>query len=119
MFEGKERIALRLENEHNQIWREEGGLTFFNKNNRVNFPGVKGKMKLSGVYFFFLRIRGKTVTVNSKRAFTKHINDMLFSLLEAEDDYVESPILLPKIHNYRANTEFNLLSIHILIQCRS
>ena len=53
MFEGKERIALRLENEHNQIWREEGGLTFFNKNNRVNFPGVKGKMKLSGVYFFF------------------------------------------------------------------
>ena len=33
---------------------------------------------------------------------------MLFSLLEAEDDYVESPILLQKIHNYRANTEFNL-----------
>ena len=25
---------------------------------------------------------------------------MLFSLLEAEDDYVESPILLQKIHNY-------------------
>ena len=42
-----------------------------------------------------------------KRAFKKHINDMLFSLLEAEDDYVESPILLQKIHNYRANTEFN------------
>ena len=52
MFEGKERIALRLENEHNQIWREERGLTFFNKNNRVNFPSVKGKIKLSGVYFF-------------------------------------------------------------------
>jgi len=33
---------------------------------------------------------------------------MLFSLLEAEDDYVESPILLQKIANYRANTEFNL-----------
>ena len=33
---------------------------------------------------------------------------MLFSLLEAEDDYVESPILLQKIYNYRANTEFNL-----------
>ena len=43
-----------------------------------------------------------------KRAFKKHINDMLFSLLEAENDYVESPILLQKIVNYRANTEFNL-----------
>ena len=45
-----------------------------------------------------------------KRAFKKHtcINDMLFSLLEAEDNYVESPILLQKIANYRANTEFNL-----------
>ena len=28
------------------------GLTFFNKNNRVNFSGVKSKMKLSGVYIF-------------------------------------------------------------------
>ena len=44
---------------------------------------------------------------------------MLFSLLEAEDDYVESPTLLLKKYNYRANTEFNLLSIHILIQCPS
>ena len=35
-----------------------------------------------------------------KTAFKKHINDMLFSLLEAEDDYVESPILLQKIANY-------------------
>ena len=45
-----------------------------------------------------------------KRAFKKHtcINDKLFSLLEAEDNYVESPILLQKIANYRANTEFNL-----------
>ena len=50
-----------------------------------------------------------------KRAFKKHINDMLFLLLEAEDNYVESPTLLQKIANYRANTEFNLLSIHILI----
>ena len=32
---------------------------------------------------------------------------MLFSLLEAEDDYVESLILLQKIAYYRANTEFN------------
>ena len=31
-----------------------------------------------------------------KRAFKKLINDMLFSLLEAEDDYDESPILLKK-----------------------
>ena len=38
----------------------------------------------------------------------KHINDILFSLLEAEDDYVESPILLQKIANHRANIEFNL-----------
>ena len=43
-----------------------------------------------------------------KRSFKKHITDMLFSLLEAEDDYVESPFLLQKIANYRANTEFNL-----------
>ena len=34
-----------------------------------------------------------------KRSFKKHINEMLFSLLEAEDDYVESPILLRKLHN--------------------
>ena len=32
-----------------------------------------------------------------KGAFKKHINDILFSLLEAEDDYVESPILLQLI----------------------
>ena len=38
-----------------------------------------------------------------KRAFKKHVNDMLFSLLETEDDYVESPILLQKTANYRAN----------------
>ena len=50
-----------------------------------------------------------------KRSFKKHITDMLFSLLEAEDDYVESPFLLQKIANYRANTEFNLQSKHILI----
>ena len=43
-----------------------------------------------------------------KRAFEKHINDVLFSLLEAEDDYVESPILLQKIYDYQANIEFNL-----------
>ena len=30
------------------------------------------------------------------------------TLLEAEGDYVESPILLLEIANYRANTEFNL-----------
>ena len=43
-----------------------------------------------------------------KRAFKKHINDMLFSLLQ--DDYDESPILLQKIANYRTDTQFNLLS---------
>ena len=32
-----------------------------------------------------------------KRAIKKHINEMLFSLLEAEDDYVESLILLQKM----------------------
>ena len=37
-------------------------------------------------------------------------NDMLFSLLEAEDDYDESPTLLKKIANYRKDTQFNLLS---------
>ena len=40
-----------------------------------------------------------------KRAFKKHIINMLFSLLEAEDDYVKSPILLKKIANYRPNIE--------------
>ena len=43
-----------------------------------------------------------------KRAFEKHIKDMKFWLLEAEDDYVESPILLQKIYDYQANIEFNL-----------
>ena len=43
-----------------------------------------------------------------KRAFKKHIIDMLFLLLDAEDSYVESPILLQKTANYRANTELNL-----------
>ena len=43
-----------------------------------------------------------------KRAFKKHINDMLFSLLEAEDDYDELPTLLKKIANYRKDTQFNL-----------
>ena len=42
-----------------------------------------------------------------KRAFKTHSND-IFSLLGAEDNYVESPILLQKIANYRANTKFNL-----------
>ena len=41
-------------------------------------------------------------------ALKKHISDMLFSLLEAEDNYVESFILLQKIAYYQANTEFNL-----------
>ena len=43
-----------------------------------------------------------------KRAFKTHSNDMLFSLLGTEDNYVESPILLQKIASYQANTEFNL-----------
>ena len=44
----------------------------------------------------------------AKKAFKKHINDMLFSLLGAEDDYDESPILLQKIANYRTDTQSNL-----------
>ena len=43
-----------------------------------------------------------------KRAFKKHINDLLFLLLEAEDDYDESPILLQKIANYRMGTQLHL-----------
>ena len=43
-----------------------------------------------------------------KRAFKKHINDMLFLLLEAEDDYDESSILFKKIANYRTDTQSNL-----------
>ena len=46
---------------------------------------------------------------NSLRELSKkHINDMLFSLLEAEEDYDESPILLQKIANYRTDTQSNL-----------
>ena len=36
----------------------------------------------------------------SERAFKKHINDLLLSLLEAEDDYDEAPIVLQKIANH-------------------
>ena len=32
-----------------------------------------------------------------KNAFKKHIQSMLLSILEAEDDYVEAPIILQKI----------------------
>ena len=35
-----------------------------------------------------------------RRAFKKHLSDKLFSLLEAEDDYDEVPILLHKIAKY-------------------
>ena len=59
--------------------------------------------------FFFARFRAKLwnsicdeLRHPPKKALKKH------SLLEAEDDYVESPILLQKIGSYRANTEFNL-----------
>ena len=36
-----------------------------------------------------------------KKAFKKHINDLLLSLLEAEDDYEEAHIVRQKIANYR------------------
>ena len=35
-----------------------------------------------------------------KSAFKKHVHDVPFSILEAEDDYVETPILLYKIVNF-------------------
>ena len=35
-----------------------------------------------------------------KSDFKKHIQNMLLSILEAEDDYVETPILLQKIAKY-------------------
>ena len=35
-----------------------------------------------------------------KSAFKKHIQSMLLSILEVEDDYVEAPILLQKISKY-------------------
>ena len=47
-------------------------------------------------------------TILSPRELSKNINNMLFSLLEAEDDYDESPVLLQKIVNYRRDTQFNL-----------
>ena len=33
-------------------------------------------------------------------AFKKHAHDLLFLIMEAEDDYVETPILLYKIANF-------------------
>ena len=33
-------------------------------------------------------------------AFKKHVHDLLFLIMEAEDDYVETPILLYKIANF-------------------
>ena len=33
-------------------------------------------------------------------AFKKHVHDLLFSIMEAEDDYVETPILVYKIANF-------------------
>ena len=35
----------------------------------------------------------------SKSAFKKHVHDLLFLIMEAEDDYVETPILVYKIAN--------------------
>ena len=36
----------------------------------------------------------------SKSAFKKHVHDLLFLIMEAEDDYVETPILVYKIANF-------------------
>ena len=35
-----------------------------------------------------------------KSAFKKHVHDLLFLIIEAEDDYVETPILVYKIANF-------------------
>ena len=32
--------------------------------------------------------------------FKKHVHDLIFLIMEAEDDYVETPILLYKIANF-------------------
>ena len=50
-----------------------------------------------------------------KRAIKKHINEMLFSLLEAEDDYVESLILLQKMLTIEQIQSLIYLCIHISI----
>ena len=36
----------------------------------------------------------------SKSAFKTHVHDLLFLMMEAEDDYVETPILVNKIANF-------------------
>ena len=36
----------------------------------------------------------------SKTAFKKHVHHLLFLIMEAEDDYVETPILVYKIANF-------------------
>ena len=35
-----------------------------------------------------------------KSSFKKHVHDLLFLIMEAEDDYVETPILLYKMANF-------------------
>ena len=51
-----------------------------------------------------------------KRAFKKHANNMLLSILEAKDDYDEAPILLPKI---AMNRLIQFCSyIYLVINCK-
>ena len=41
----------------------------------------------------------------SEGAFKKHFHDFLLSIMEAEDDYVEVPILLQKMANSASSTQ--------------
>ena len=41
----------------------------------------------------------------SKGAFKKKFHDFLLSIMEAEDDYVEAPILLQKMKNSASSTQ--------------
>ena len=55
-------------------------------------------VRLSVLFLFFLLLLLINMLnfVILSLTIIRHINDMLFSILEAEDDYDESPILLKK-----------------------
>ena len=46
-----------------------------------------------------------------------NINNMLLSILEAKDDYVEAPILLQKIANYSMNSLIQFCSYIYTCNC--
>ena len=49
-----------------------------------------------------------------KSAFKKHVHDLLFLIMEADDDYVERSILLYKIANCKLSSCFSFISFNLI-----